>query len=375
MNEQAPRINVSMTVEQLWQDVPGGSGTYIKELAAQLVGRADVAPTGIRARGAAGDMKGLPPTLPVLASRLPRPALYEAWSRLRRPSVPSNGPVDVVHATTWAIPPRSAPLVVTVHDLAFERSPQHFTPRGVRFFERALEITRDEADVVVVPSRATMLDCVEAGIEKDRIHVVPHGTSAADVTDAAAADFRARHGLARDFVLWCGTLEPRKNVGRLLAAFERSVDDHDLDLVLIGPTGWGSTSSEVRTALTNLPSGRVHVLGHVTWDDLQVAYSVARVFCFPSLWEGFGMPVLEAQAHGTPVVTSAGTSMAEVVGDGALLVDPLDTDAIAHALTLAAGPQHDELASAALRNAEAYTWRRAADLTVQAYRDALGVTA
>jgi glycosyltransferase involved in cell wall biosynthesis len=375
VNEQAPRIRVALTVEQLWQSVPGGSGTYIRELAAQLVGRPDVAPTAVRARGAVDGTKGLPTGLPVLASRLPRPALYEAWSRLRRPAVPSHGAIDVVHATTWAIPPRSAPLVVTVHDLAFVRNPAHFTPRGVRFFERALEIAREEADVVVVPSRATMLDCVQAGIAEDRIRVVPHGTSAAEVTEAASAAFRARHGIHRDFVLWCGTVEPRKNLGRLVAAYGRSLDDHDLDLVLIGPAGWGSASTEVRSALADLPAGRVHVLGHVDRADLEVAYSAARVFCFPSLWEGFGMPVLEAQAHGTPVVTSSGTSMAEVVGDGALLVDPLDVDALAHALTDAAGPRHADLAGAALRNASGYTWEHAADLTVQAYRDALAVAA
>lgn len=359
-----------MTVEQLWQDVPGGSGTYIKELAAQLVTRPDVVPSGVRARGDAGDHRGLPTDLPVLSSRLPRIALYESWSRFRRPAVPSHGQVDVIHATTWAIPPRSAPLVVTVHDLAFVRNPQHFTPRGVRFFERALEITRKEADVVVVPSRATMRDCVDAGIDEDRVRVVPHGTSAALVTDSAVADFRRRHGLERGFVLWCGTLEPRKNVGSLLAAFGTIARDLDLDLVLVGPVGWGSTSDEVREALASLPESRVHVLGHISDHDLQVAYSAARVFCFPSLWEGFGMPVLEAQAHGTPVVTSADTSMAEVVGDGAVLVDPLDVAALADALALASGPRHDELSAAALRNARTYTWEKAADLTVRAYQDA-----
>lgn len=367
-----PPLAVTLTVEQLWQRVPGGSGTYIRELATQLVDRDDVEATGLRARGRSQDRHGLPASLPLVSSSLPRPALYEAWSRFRRPAAPWDGRrPDVIHATTWAVPRRSAPLVVTVHDLAFVRSPEHFTPRGVAFFTRALAIVRKEADVVISPSIATLDDCVQAGIERERVHVIPHGVTARAVTEHERAEFRERHALTREFVLWVGTFEPRKNLTALLAAYGRMASlGTELDLVLVGPPGWGDTADEVRLVLEALPPDRVHVLGRLSADDLQAAYSAARVFCFPSLWEGFGMPVLEAMAHGTPVVTSSDTSMAEIVGDGAILVPATDTDALAHALEMAAGPSHDHLARAAVANAAIYTWSRTADLTVAAYRAA-----
>ena len=379
MNLASAPLRIAMTVEQLWQPVPGGSGTYIRALAEQLQGREDTVVTGIRARGPADGSQGLPPAMEVLSSRLPRPLLYEAWGRLRTPPVPradaeplTKVPYDVVHATTWAIPPRSAPLVVTVHDLAFLRSPEHFTQRGVSFFERALKVVRKEADIVIVPSAATRQDCLDAGIRAERLRLIPHGTRSTTVGTEEVAAFRARRGLHRDFVLWCGTFEPRKNLSVLLRAFKHLLaTGSDLDLVLVGPKGWGSTSDDISTAVSTLPADRVHTLGRLDDEDLEFAYAAARVFCFPSLWEGFGMPVLEAMHHGTPVVTSQGTSMAEISGGGALLIDPHDPAAMVEAILRAAGPDHDSLGHAARVNAATYTWQASADLHVAAYREAV----
>lgn len=371
-------LHAAMTVEQLWQQVPGGSGTYIRRLADALVESDNVTLTGLcarRGRGAARELS----RVEIATSRLPRPLLYEGWSRLRWPKVPRTATMhatgrgyDVIHATTWAVPPRSAPLVVTVHDLAFLRTPGHFTPRGVAFFHRALATVRAEADVVIVPSEATRQDCLEAGLLPERIHLIHHGTSPRthDAPDTSA--FREANGLTRNFILWCGTLEPRKNVPTLLRAFEQMLaHGSDLDLVLVGPQGWGDTSNDVAAALSRLPSDRLHVLGRLSDEDLQAAYAAARVFCFPSSWEGFGLPVLEAMTHGTPVVTSRGTSMAEISGDGALLVDPLSVEDLADALVRAAGKDHERLATAARTNAAHYTWQRSAELHILAYRAAI----
>lgn len=370
-----PALRVTLTVEQLWQPVPGGSGTYVRELTQGLAARGDVSVAGARARGGSAGTHGLPPAMPVHRSALPRPVLYEAWSRWRRPRLAGPRP-DVIHATTWAVPPPSAPLVVTVHDLAFRRAPEHFTPRGVRFFERGLDIVRHEAAVVVTPSDATRLDCLDAGIEDSRIRVVPHGAGGLPVTETEVDRFRRRHALERPFVLWCGALEPRKNVAGLVDAYRLLVArGADLDLVLAGPPGWGDAEHDVASRLASVPADRVHRLGPLSVHDLHLAYAAARVFCFPSWWEGFGMPVLEAQSHGTPVVTSRGTSMAEVGGDGVVLVDPADPDAIAEGIEHAAGEGHDVLSRAAVENAARYTWERSAAAHVEAYRDALGVVA
>lgn len=363
------RDGVAVTVEQLWQPAPGGSGTYIRELVAALRDRSEPADlVGVAARGhtvAPEEDLGIP----VAAAALPRPVLYEAWNRWRAPGVPraARG-AGVVHATTWAVPPaRGAGLVVTVHDLAFLRTPEHFTTRGNRYFRRALDVVRREADVVVVPSATTAQDCVDQGLDAARIRVVPHGVRVPDVAPDRAAEIRARLDLDRPYVLWCGTVEPRKNLATLLHAVARVPAGTDLELVLAGPAGWGGTAAQVQRLLDGPLAGRVRLLGRLTWEELHVAYAAARVFCFPSTWEGFGMPVLEAMAHGTPVVTSAGTSMAEFTEGAGLLVDPRDDAALADALLAAAGDEHDVLAAAARARAAESTWDRAADLHLEAY--------
>jgi len=372
-------LSVAMTVEQLWQSAPGGSGTYVSELAHALAFDTGIALTGLAARATGPGTLPLPSTMPVHHSPLPRPALYELWSRNRGRRTTSGHPrprsrwrPDVLHATTWAIPPHVAPLVVTIHDVAFLRDPSHFTRHGNAFFRRALQIARDEAEIVVVPSAVTAADCLDSGIEESRIRVIHHGVRAPTVSGLEVRDFRAAHGLSRPYVMWCGTLEPRKNLPTLLDAYGALLDeDPDLDLVLVGPTGWGGSADEVESRVRRLPSGRAHLLGRLDSPDLHRAYAGARAFCFPSTWEGFGMPVLEAMAHGVPVVTSAGTSMAEISPGGAILIDPLSADEIAAGLVAATGSRHDDLSAAATDNAARFSWERSAHLHVQAYRDAL----
>jgi len=362
------RTRVALVVEQLWQPVPGGSGTYVRELVNGLEAGSRVEPVGVAARGARAGLHGLDRRVPVRASALPRRVLYESWRRARSPRVPGWRDVDVVHATTWAVPPASVPLVVTVHDLAFLRDPEHFTAHGVAYFERALEITLSEAAAVIVPSEATARDCRSAGISSERITVVPHGVATEQVSEAEVLDFERRHGLDRPFVLWVGTLEPRKNLRALLKAYSSlRADGVDLDLVLVGPAGWGETAEEVRAAVERLGADRVRVLGRLSERDLGAAYRAARTFCFPSVWEGFGLPVLEAQAHGTPVVTTRGTSMEEICGESAVVVDHDDVDALAHALVVATGERHRELSLAGLTNSARFTWESSVEATSTVY--------
>ena len=306
-------------------------------------------------------------------SPLPRAALYELWSRYRGAATwgARRTRPDVLHATTWAIPRRSAPLVVTVHDLAFLRDPGHFTPRGNSFFRRALSIVRDEADLVVVPSAVTAVDCRAAGIDDARIRVIHHGVRAPSITGPQVQRWRDTHGLTRPYVLWCGTFEPRKNLATLLDAYRALLADvPDIDLVLVGPAGWGGAAADVAARVARLPVGRAHLLGRLTDADLHRAYAGARAFCFPSTWEGFGMPVLEAMAHGVPVVTSAGTSMAEISPQGAILVDALSADDVAAGLLAAVGARHDELSVGARANAARFSWEHSARQHVAAYRAA-----
>jgi glycosyltransferase involved in cell wall biosynthesis len=355
-------LHATVTVEQVWQRVPGGSGTYVTELTRALHARDDIDVTGLSARHT-----GPPPAdwaldVPVRAVPVPRRALYDAWQVLRAPRAEWTVPrTDVVHATTWAVPPTSRPLVVTVHDLAFLHDETHFTARGNRFFRRALSTVRHRADAVLVPSQATADECAAAGIDAARLHVVPHGTHVLRPDAAAVAEWRRRVGVTNPYVLWCGTVEPRKNLATLLRAFAR-LEDPQLDLVLVGPPGWG----DVPAHPAGLDASRVHVLGHLSRADLGAAYEGAAAFCFPSLREGFGLPVLEAMAHGVPVVTSAGTACAEVAGDAGLLVEPTDVDGLASALAQAVADD-GRRAAASLARAEQFSWAEAARRTAAVY--------
>ena len=367
-------MRVAVTMEQCWHDVPGGVATSalesVRALQATPEVTIDLELVGVAARHPDPPPSSFVPTIPVRHLPLPRLALYEAWHRLRWPAVQrATGPVDVIHVTGMAMPPRTAPMVVTVHDLAFLDDPSQFTARGVRFFDRAIELARRDADLIVCPSEATAAACRRNGFPDRRIRVVPWGI---DVRPAPAVDIervRETHRLPETFVLWLGTIEPRKNLPRLLDAFTR-LDRDDVELVIAGGEGW---NDELAAIERRSPAG-VRRIGFVPPADLAALYASAAVFCFPSRQEGFGLPVLEAMAQGTPVVTSAGTATAEVVGDAGLTVDPDDPSAIAGALaSLLDDPvRARRLGAEGKRRAEThFTWNRTASGLVDAYREAI----
>ncbi len=358
------RLRVAMTLEQCWHRVPGGTAGAALALARELARDPQLDVVGIAAAHSGPPAQEWLPSVPVGHLPLPRLALYESWQVLRRPRVKR---ADVIHATGVAMPPRSAPIVLTVHDLAFVHFPEHYSRAGRRFFNRNLELGRLEADVVLCSSLATLADCRDAGFEASRLRHVPLGVDA-EVADAAAVErVRATYALERPYVLWTGTLEPRKNLPGLLEAYGRL--DADVDLVLVGPRGW---KEDLEPHIATLPEPRrerVRRLGFVPRTDLGPLYAGASAFCFPSLLEGFGFPVLEAMVQGTPVVTSAGTSTAELAGDAGLLVDPRDPAGIAAALerVLTDETLAEQLRRAGPARAAEYTWARSAQLVKDAY--------
>ena len=358
-------LHVAVTVEQSWQRVPGGTAASTNALLAQLAGLPDLDVWGVAARHRADAPGPWQPPVPVHHLPLPRAALYRSWHTLRWPPVDlgRRGPrPDVVHATSPALPPATAPLVATVHDLAFLDSPELYTPRGVRFLSKGTALAREHAAAVVVPSRWTRDACLRAGFDAGRLHVVPHGVSVPDVPGSDVAGLRERLDLRGDYVMWCGTHEPRKNLPTLLAAFELLVaDGSDLQLLLVGPDGWGP-----QTPPPAAVASRVRTAGFLPPRELHAAYAGAAVFCYPSLQEGFGMPVLEAMAHGLPVVTTADSPMAEFATGSGVLVDATDAAAVAAGL-VAARQDRTALSAAASATAARHTWRDAAHLLRQVY--------
>ena len=181
----AEALRVAMTLEQCWHRVPGGTAVATLELARALTRLDGLDLVGVAARHARAPQAAWRSPVEVVQLPLFRLALYESWHRLRRPVVQrATGPVDLVHATAMPVPPRSAPLVLTMHDLAFLREPAHFTRRGNSFFRRGLELALRDADLVLCPSRATMDDCVESGFAEQRLRLVPHGVSIQEISDS-----------------------------------------------------------------------------------------------------------------------------------------------------------------------------------------------
>ncbi len=362
-----PPLRIGVTVEQCWHTVPGGTARAALDSIEALIDRPDIDMVGVSARH-----RGLPPetwapSIPVRMLPLPRPLLYEAWHRLRWPPVTrATGPVDVVHATGMAVPPRREPLVVTVHDLGFLYDRSRGSRHGMRFFERSIELARRDADLLIAPSQATIDDCVANGFDPARLRLVPWGIEAQPASPAEVAEVRDRYGLDRPFVLWVGTIEPRKNLPGLIRAFS-ALDRPDLDLVLAGPAGW----NEDLDALTARVPGRVRPLGFVPTADLRPLYASCRVFCYPSLLEGFGLPVLEAMAQGAVIVTSAGTATAEVAGEAGLLVDPRADEDLVDALQRALDDDviRHELGARARARVGEFSWTRTADLLSAVYHE------
>ncbi len=278
------------------------------------------------------------------------------------------------HATEHLLLPlRRVPTVLTVHDLIFWRYPAHHKRLNRWYLNTTMPLFCRRADAIIAVSKQSKRDVIEAyGIPADKITVV---YEAADPRfrpqppDAVAA-VRARYGLPERYVLFVSTIEPRKNLSRLLAAFERVHAAGLADaLVIVGKRGWlfdaffaDLERSPVRHA--------VLFPGFVPDADLPAVYAGAQVMAFPSEFEGFGLPVLEAMACGAPVVCSNTSSLPEVAGDAALLVDPLDvsalTDALARVLQDAA--LREQMRARGLAQAARFSWARAAAETLAVYR-------
>ena len=193
------------------------------------------------------------------------------------------------------------------------------------------------------------------------------------VTEAQRAAVRVAHHLDRPFVLWTGTREPRKNLARLIEAYRlATADGLELDLVLVGPSGWHTE----QTGLDGeLPAG-VRTLGFVSAQDLVALYATCEIFCFPSLYEGFGLPVVEAMGQGSAVITSRGTATEEVAGDAAVLVDPMDVEALAAALAALGADESERSRLGELGRARAasYTWDATAAATEAIYREVVDLS-
>ncbi|HEY75169.1 MAG TPA: glycosyltransferase family 4 protein [Thermoflexia bacterium] len=282
------------------------------------------------------------------------------------------------HATEHLLLPlRSIPTVLTVHDLIFRHLPDHHKPLNRWYLNLAMPLYCRRATHVIAVSAHTRDDLVASyGLLPEKITVIyeaaaPHFRPQPPEKVAAV---RARYGLPERYILSVGTIEPRKNLSRMLAAFERVYEEGLTDgWVIVGKRGWlyGDFFSRLEQSPVR---GAVLFPGYVPDEDLPAVYAGAQALVFPSLYEGFGLPVLEAMACGTPVLASRGSSIPEVGGEAALYFDPLDTEEMTEAiLRLLRDPVlREEMRERGFVQARRFSWSKAAAETVAVYRAVLG---
>jgi glycosyltransferase involved in cell wall biosynthesis len=303
-------------------------------------------------------------------SRIPR-----LWLRLRMPVLMKWDGVEVAHFPGTILPAwLPCPAVVTFYDLAALRYPDLYDPAELGHYENLIPSAARRSAAVLAISECTKRDLVEHfGIPPAKVFATPLGVDSQfrPVPDAAV-QVEQRFGLRRPYILACvGSGHPRKNLKAVIDAFSR-LSRADLALAIVGAAD--RDQQALGAARASPASDRIVRLGHVAEEHLPLIYSAATVFCFPSLYEGFGLPVLEAMACGTAVVCANTSSLPETAGDAALLVDPKAPDDLDEALgsLLEDVDRRKSLVARGLEHAKQFTWARTAELTLGAYEAAAG---
>lgn len=369
-------LRVAVNAEQLLQRSPGGIGRYTSELLKVMPRTfegdemlAFTARHPVRDIQAAFAAAGL--DIEAEALSLPRPALYEAWHTFGVPKLPDRWEADIVHAPSLAVPPKGgAPLVVTVHDAAADLFPDAFTRWGRRFHRKGMAAAAKRADLVVTVSEAAAQEISDnSAIRPDRIRVVHNGVSPRVVESSRRDEVLGRFGLRGEtYVFWVGSLEPRKGVETLVEAaaeLRRRDGSPHFRLVLAGYDGW---------LQPQLVAEEVVQLGRVNDEELWALYAGATVFAFPSIHEGFGLPVLEAMSQGLPVVASDIPALREVTKGASVLVKAGDAARWAQALgdLLESPVDRERLAAAGRVRSEELSTEAMISRTRDVYRELTG---
>jgi len=354
-----------------------GVGNYCLNLLRRLVSLApDRSFTGLSSGSVQVALGSLANQMDGRHIRIPTRLLYASWSHFRGPKIESLIPgVDVYHATNFFLPPSSTVArVLTLHDLAFLVHPELCNPRIVGPFSNPARLGRfvREADAILTYSESTRRDAVQyLDADAAKITVAPIASDEAFVPvspEAARQRLRA-YGINGPYFLFVGAIEPRKNVANVVRAFSALARDTQHCLALVGPDGWKSEDTFRLIASLGLEK-RVVRPGFVPQEDLPSFYSAAESLLFPTRYEGFGLPIIEAMACGCPIVTSDNSSVREVAGGSALYADCDDVDGIAAAARalLEHPAKRDSLTRVGLERARLFSWDACARKTFEVYQ-------
>jgi glycosyltransferase involved in cell wall biosynthesis len=367
--------SVAFHVDQLFYPAPGGIGTYIRELVPAFL-RTD---SGLDVTLFHSSFPGSPnlgdPMASLPLEHLPHSLrlLYPTWNLLGRPALPpSLAGLDIVHAPSPAAIPPPGPrqrLVVTVHDLAFRVYPSLFPASWRILFRLGTRRAVRRADALITVSQSTANDLVRYNrADPARIHVVPLAASLPS-SEVDPDETLRRMKIPRPYLLFVGTLEPRKNLVRLVRAYRRAAARAALPhrLVLAGPVGWRPRPLLREIAVEG--PGEILLTGKRSQEELDSLYRGAAAFVYPSLYEGFGLPVLEAMARGLPCIVSTTSSLPEVAGEAAVAVEPRSVSGLATAIErmLTEEAEAARLSTAARARAEQFSWEHTARMTLKVY--------
>jgi glycosyltransferase involved in cell wall biosynthesis len=339
-----------------------GNETYVRELLHALRGFPQlelVAAVDGSPRDAALDP-------PVRMRQVP----HNGWLRLVALSLVGRAEaVDLVHSIYYRVPFAGRPTVVSIHDVSYERFPEFFSRRERRKNQLLVRSAARDATMVVTLSEHARSEMIELyGLDAERVAVVPGGVARIFLADPGPPPSRPPDDRLR--ILAVGTLQPRKNLLRLLDAVALVAEHRPVLLRVVGPGGHQAGGIRARLGTR----ADVELVGYVTEEELASEYRAADVFAYPSIYEGFGLPVIEAMACGTPVMTSTGGSLPEVAGDAALIVEPYDVPGMAQAIERLADDAalRETLRSSGRLRAAAFSWEAAAAKLVDVYERVAG---
>jgi len=301
----------------------------------------------------------------VVRTKIPNRILNVCWAYTALPKVQHLiGGLDLFYSPNYQMPPSgNTPGVLTIHDLVFYHSPEMAIPAAVRHYRRRIKFYSERANVIISDSKATTDDIIKyLDVNPDKISTIYLGAIPLKRNDKINLEMvRAKYKLDKPYMLFVGCLEPRKNMTRLFKAFEKAGLYKDIDLVLAGPKGW--YFEELLNEWNGLKSKDIiRWLNYVSDEDLARLYEGAMFFTFPSIFEGFGLPILEAMSAGCPVLTSNKSSMPEVAGDAALYVDPLEIDSIASGMLklVESKTLRNDLSDKGRERVKLFTWDKSA---------------